>query len=419
MQGTYEIQSPTGVFKKDFDHDPTDADIQAALKEHADQVAAQSQTKTTSTAPPTTPPPTTASITATQPSWLSRTVNEAINPSPNDTVLRALNDAPTGPFGLSMNQIFDYIKSGPGNLKKALDDLQAGNYARGGHEAIVGAGVTASPFMGGSLMPAETILGNLIKTGGPILAGVGGKALVGKMATDYGATPDQAALAGDIGALGAGGFTRLASNLAEVLSAAKGHPEFLAKMSAHGVGILNPRAGRVADAIRDANEMAAAMRSQAAAAAAGAATPPIATPGPTGPTISATPSATAAQSAVPPTGPTPTTVAGSPAMPAPLAPPMPGPPPATAIPGGAQTDPQVVSAQPTIAATTAAQEALDRQTLLKLLASLSADEQAKVIDWNARKVPAAVILSRLNSLKPLTERFTSEPAIPEFGTTRR
>lgn len=96
-----------------------------------------------------------------------------------------------------------YVQSGPGEIGGGLKDVAQGNVARGLHRAIKGAGVTAIPLtasaapIAAASAPVPFFLSALMGTGGGIAAQKGAQFL--------GATPDQADLAGDVGAI-AGGY---------------------------------------------------------------------------------------------------------------------------------------------------------------------------------------------------------------------
>jgi hypothetical protein len=93
-----------------------------------------------------------------------------------------------------------WTEEGPGGIIKGARDIGRGDIARGGHEVISGAGITALPTLpfvaaAAPLATARTIAGSAI---GGHLAGKGAEAL--------GANPDQSAVAGDVGSLVGGGI---------------------------------------------------------------------------------------------------------------------------------------------------------------------------------------------------------------------
>lgn len=110
------------------------------------------------------------------------------------------------PVGEDLAAIADYVKlwaqKGPKAVYEGLKDIYAGNYAKGGHEAISGAGLTALPFVAAPAVSAAIAnpLGMGLALGGGYLGMKGAQA----GAEALGATEDQAALAGDIGGLASG-----------------------------------------------------------------------------------------------------------------------------------------------------------------------------------------------------------------------
>jgi hypothetical protein len=104
-----------------------------------------------------------------------------------------------GSFEGHPENIGEWPIAGPGQIGKGVKDIAQGKFARGGHEVLSGAGNTMMPFTPfiGTAAPLTTVRA---------LAGgyIGGRA--GEGAADVlKATPDQKALAGDVGNLVAGG----------------------------------------------------------------------------------------------------------------------------------------------------------------------------------------------------------------------
>lgn len=91
---------------------------------------------------------------------------------------------------------------GPHAVVQGLRDLLAGNFSRGAHEVITGAGITAAPMIAPALLPAVAAApgATALTVGG----GAAAQHVASAVASEAGATPDQAALAGDVGSLGVG-----------------------------------------------------------------------------------------------------------------------------------------------------------------------------------------------------------------------
>ena len=118
---------------------------------------------------------------------------------------------PTSPSGLE--QQLAKIRHGGGTgeladpnhpahkmLADAYDDIKAGNYAKGAHGLIVAAGEFLKPTLPATVGTAPITSALTFGTGV-----VGGR-MVGQLASQAGATPEQAQLAGDIGSIAAGGI---------------------------------------------------------------------------------------------------------------------------------------------------------------------------------------------------------------------
>lgn len=219
--------------------------------------------------------------------------------TPPPSMLDALKDSQIGPFGFTPNQIEAYVKNGPGAILQGLKDAAQGLYAKGAHEAINGAQVTAIPMAG----PAIAGIG-VIPALSSALFGAGGKFLADRSASAMGATPDQAALAGDVGGLAAGavgatapGMVRGASRVIQAVRSQD--PKVLADV----VSLVSPRGGaavRLAQRANSAMEANATPPSPAAApvAPAPAAAVPPPTPAVAGPAPLATPGAPSAPATV-------------------------------------------------------------------------------------------------------------------------
>lgn len=113
-----------------------------------------------------------------------------------------------------------WVKAGPTRVKEGLGELVQGNFAKGTHDVIAGAGTTALPMVAARLAPvvAAAPLRTAATIGAATAAGTAGSMGAEALAEWLGATDDQADVAGDVGALvgGAAGIRgqRAVSDLA-------------------------------------------------------------------------------------------------------------------------------------------------------------------------------------------------------------
>lgn len=85
-----------------------------------------------------------------------------------------------------------YGKAVVDNLSSGASDIHSGEYSRGAHKIITGAGIAASPLLPLSLLSAP--IGTAIALG----SGVLGSSVGSHVANAFGATPDQSDLVGDV-----------------------------------------------------------------------------------------------------------------------------------------------------------------------------------------------------------------------------
>jgi hypothetical protein len=105
-----------------------------------------------------------------------------------------------------LNVVKGWVDAGPHAVVEGLRDIWHGNYAKGAHGVITGAATTAAPMVAPEVLPAIAAApGAAAADGG---AGYAGSAGASRLASAVGATPDQAALAGDVAGLGAGAPSR-------------------------------------------------------------------------------------------------------------------------------------------------------------------------------------------------------------------
>ena len=128
------------------------------------------------------------------------------------------------PVGQDLGAIKDLVKSwadnGPHAVVEGIKNFVAGNYAKGAHQVITGAGLTALPMVAAPLAAAAVAapIATGLTAAGAIGAGYAGQKMGEAGARQLGATPDQAALAGDVGALAGG---TLGAKLGEGLNSAR------------------------------------------------------------------------------------------------------------------------------------------------------------------------------------------------------
>jgi hypothetical protein len=101
-----------------------------------------------------------------------------------------------------LNVVKGWVDAGPHAVVEGLRDIWHGNYAKGAHGVITGAATTAAPMVAPELLPAIAAAPGAAAL--TAVAGYAGSAGASRLASAVGATPDQAALAGDVAGLGAG-----------------------------------------------------------------------------------------------------------------------------------------------------------------------------------------------------------------------
>ncbi len=157
------------------------------------------------------------------------------------------------PVGGDLQKVADlarlWAEKGPHAVVQGIKDFIGGDYAKGTHEAITGAGVTALPMVSAPL--AAATVANPVGVGLTVAGGMVGGKLAETGARALGARDDQAALAGDVGMVAGGvagpkvpvkAVTRGAANVA---SAVMDNPI---------AGMINPRiqqGGRLASKLAD------------------------------------------------------------------------------------------------------------------------------------------------------------------------
>lgn len=114
--------------------------------------------------------------------------------------LKTFKQDPVAVLSRGTKTIWDaYREHGPQTVLRGLHDLVNGQYARGAHEVLTGGGVTAAPMVGTALITA--VLADPLTAAAAAGAGTAGQSLATSGARALGATPDQAQLAGDVGAI--------------------------------------------------------------------------------------------------------------------------------------------------------------------------------------------------------------------------
>ncbi len=165
-----------------------------------------------------------------------------------DERIAALKDTPVGgdlQKVLSLARL--WATNGPHAVVQGIKDFMGGDYAKGAHEAISGAGITALPMVAGPAVMAAA--GAPVTAAATLAGGYAGGKLAPMAAEALGATPDQAALAGDVGMVaGAGAGGRLLQMPARAI--AKG------ALNATAAALDNPVAGVVSPRARNLGEMA-------------------------------------------------------------------------------------------------------------------------------------------------------------------
>jgi len=142
------------------------------------------------------------------------------------------NVAMPGSFEGHPENIGEYIPASAGEMAGGVKDIAQGNIAKGGHRVIQGASAAT--------LPALPFLGPLVAANPGLALRVAGGATVGglagqKGAEAFGATPDQSALAGDIGGLAGGyGGAKLPSFLSSQALKASAGESFNAARAAAG-----------------------------------------------------------------------------------------------------------------------------------------------------------------------------------------
>lgn len=103
-----------------------------------------------------------------------------------------------GSFEGHPENIGEYVPATIGNVVQGTKDIAKGNYSRGAHEVIKGAGNAVLP------MAPVLVAGAPVAAAGAAAGGVAGQYLAKKGAQAVGATPDQQELAGDVGGIAGG-----------------------------------------------------------------------------------------------------------------------------------------------------------------------------------------------------------------------
>jgi hypothetical protein len=162
--------------------------------------------------------------------------------------IAALKDTPVGgdlQKVLSLARL--WATNGPHAVVQGIKDFMGGDYAKGAHEAISGAGITALPMVAGPAVMAAA--GAPVTAAATLAGGYAGGKLAPMAAEALGATPDQAALAGDVGMVAGGAAGgRLLQMPARAI--AKG------ALNATAAALDNPVAGVVSPRARNLGEMA-------------------------------------------------------------------------------------------------------------------------------------------------------------------
>lgn len=142
-----------------------------------------------------------------------------------DKSLRVLGHEVTFlPDGLR-DAIVSWGQAGPSRVHAGFSELGQGEFAKGAHDIIGGAGMTALPMVALHMAPAA--VSAPLATAGTVAAATGGAmfgdVVLKKVAEAVGATDDQAALAGDIGAIfGGAGGVKAKNAVAQWMSGANG-----------------------------------------------------------------------------------------------------------------------------------------------------------------------------------------------------
>ncbi len=162
--------------------------------------------------------------------------------------IAALKDTPVGG---DMQKVLGlarlWAEKGPHAVAQGINDFIGGDYAKGAHEAISGAGITAAPMVAPAAVAGA--IAAPVTAGLTLAGGLAGGKLASMAADAAGATPDQSALAGDVGMVagGAGGskLPALASR-----GVAKG------ALNATAAALDNPVAGAISPRARNLGELA-------------------------------------------------------------------------------------------------------------------------------------------------------------------
>jgi ElaB/YqjD/DUF883 family membrane-anchored ribosome-binding protein len=109
-----------------------------------------------------------------------------------------------GSFEGHPENIGEYVPSSIGQLASGAVDIAHGDIAKGGHKLISGAVNAAAPVA--ALTAPAAVMAAPITTGLSIAGGVAGQKGAEAIADRAGATPDQKALAGDVGGIVGGGI---------------------------------------------------------------------------------------------------------------------------------------------------------------------------------------------------------------------
>lgn len=99
-------------------------------------------------------------------------------------------------------------EEGPHKVRVGIEDIAKGDISKGAHKVIVGSGVTALPMVAPGITRAFAAapVATAATATGAVSGAVVGSEVARTVATEMGASDDQAALAGDIGGIGGGGL---------------------------------------------------------------------------------------------------------------------------------------------------------------------------------------------------------------------
>lgn len=133
-----------------------------------------------------------------------------------------------------------WVAYGPHAVVQGIKDAMSGEISKGAHQIITGAAVTAAPMVAPGLLAAARAapLASGIAAAEAIGGGVAGQQLGEWGATKLGATPDQAALAGDVGGIGGGSARYLGGKVSSLITARQAAQPVTAKVTAKAMSDL-------------------------------------------------------------------------------------------------------------------------------------------------------------------------------------